>query len=92
MSRDLVLSRLAAARGFATRVSNQLDEIIELFLLPEEDPKGRERAELFEGVIDDAGLLSRMVEKAQAAFEQIDPREPFDDDEAEDEEDAEAER
>lgn len=89
MSRDVALARLAAARGYATRVSGQLDEIIELFLMPEEDPKGRERAELFEGVIDDAGFLSRMVEKAQAAFEQIDPLEEDDDEE---EEDAEAER
>ncbi len=89
MSRDLVLARLAAAKGFATRVSGQLDEAIELFLLPEEDPKGHERNELFEGIVDDAGRLSRVMEKAQAVFEGLDPMESSpeeaDDEENEDE-------
>jgi hypothetical protein len=76
VSRDLVLARLAAARGFATRIQGQLDEAIELFLVPEEDPKGHERTEIFEGVIDDAGRLSRVVEKAQAVFETCDAMEP----------------
>jgi hypothetical protein len=91
MTRDLVLARLAAGRGFAMRISNQLDEIVELFLLPDEDPKGRDRTDLFEGVIEDAGRLSRVIEKAQAAFEKMDPteRSPEEDDEGEDAEDAE---
>ena len=76
MSRDAVLSRLAAARGYATRLVGQLDEMIELFLVPEEDPRGLERQEIFEGVIDDAGRLSRVVEKAQAVFETCDAMEP----------------
>lgn len=75
MSRDTILARLAAARGFATRIQSQLDEAIELFLLPEEDPKGHDRAELFEGVVDDAGRLSRVMEKIQAVFEDLDPME-----------------
>ena len=88
MSRDLVLARLAAARGLATRVAGQIDEVIELFLVPEEDPKGRERTELFEGAIDDAGRLSRVLETAQSAFETCDPLEPSPE-EADDEEDEE---
>jgi hypothetical protein len=84
------MARLAAARGFATRIAGQLDEIIELFLEPDDDPKGRDREALFECVIEDAGRLSRVAETAQAAFEKIDPMEPppeeSDDEEAEGEE------
>lgn len=97
VSRDAVMARLAAARGFAMRVSNQIDEIVELFLLPEEDPKGVDRADLFDGVIEDAGRLSRVMEKAQADFEKMDPtegppEEDDDEDEEEDEEDADDDR
>ena len=89
MSRDLVLARLAAARGFAMRCANQIDESIELFLIPEEDPRGLARLELFEGVIEDAGRLSRVMEKAQALFEKVDPKEPSpEEDDDEDEKDA----
>lgn len=75
MGRDAVLARLAAARGFATRIAGQLDEAIELFLDPEEDPKGRDRTDLFEGVVEDAGRLSRVMERVQALFEDFDPME-----------------
>jgi hypothetical protein len=90
MSRDVVLARLAAARGLATRIAGQVDEAIEYFLLPEEDPKGEERIELFESVIDDAGRLSRVMEKAEEVFEDCDPLEPSPE-EADDDEDEEAE-
>jgi hypothetical protein len=76
VSRDLVLARLAAARGFATRIAGQIDEAIDLFLIPEEDPKGLERVDLFDEIIDDAGRLSRVMEKVQEVFEACDPMEP----------------
>ena len=88
MSRDLVLARLAAARGFVTRIQGQLDEVIELFLCPEEDPKGHDRSELFEGVIDDAGRLSRVIEKVQEVFETLDPMEPSPEETDDEEEEA----
>ena len=81
------MARLAAARGFAMRVTNQLDEIIEFFLLPEEDADGDQRTDLFEDVIEDAGRLSRVAEMAQAEFEKMDPAEPSPE-ESDDEDDA----
>ncbi len=87
MSRDVLLSRLAAARGFAMRISNQLDETIEFFLLPDEDSKGHERTDLIDGVIEDAGRLSRVMEKVQELFEDYDPTTPAPE-EADDEEEA----
>jgi hypothetical protein len=88
--RDRALARLAAARGLVMRVSNQLDETIEMFLIPEEDARGHARVDLFEGAIEDAGRLSRVLESAQAAFETMDdPAEPAPE-EVDDEEDEDA--
>jgi hypothetical protein len=86
--RDIVLARLAAARGFAMRCANQLDELIELFLIPEEDPRGLGRSDLLEGITEDSGRLSRVIETAQAAFEKMDPTEPAPE-ESDDDEDVE---
>lgn len=89
MSRDVLLARLAAARGFTMRISGQIDEIIEFFLLPEEDPRGLERTDLIDGVIEDAGRLSRVMEKVQELFEGYDPLTPAPE-EADDEEEEDA--
>ena len=84
---DPMLARLAVARGFASRITAQIDEIIELYLMPDEDPKGEDREAMLESIIEEAGRLSRVVEKAQAIFEELDPLTPSpeetDDDEVE---------
>lgn len=65
MSRDYAMARLAEARGRVVRLSNFLDDAIEFFIDPSEDPKKRERAELLDAMVSEAGELSRVIEQIQ---------------------------
>ena len=70
--RDFVMARLAAGRAYATSAIAQLDECLGFFVDPELDGDGKERTELLEGVVEDAGLLSRAIEAAQELLGDID--------------------
>lgn len=88
MTRDTVLARLAEARVHVLACVEHLDGCLELFVDPSEDPRGRDREAFIDALIEEAGRLSRVMEKAQAAFEKMDPTErPQEDDDADDESD-----
>ena len=70
-NRDYVMARLAAARGAVSAAEEALDACILFFLCPGEDKKAEERNEALEAVADAAGDISRSVELAQAAMEEM---------------------
>jgi len=68
---DTVIAQLAAARHAARVATELLDDAVELYLLPSEDPKGRARGEALEEALDALGDASRHVEEAQRTAGQV---------------------
>ena len=90
-TRDFVMARLAACRGAVALAAENLDMALALFLSPDSDPKGKERAEALEAVDEGLGEAAWAVQSAQELLADIDPEEgepeqPEDEDEDEDEE------
>lgn len=90
-ARDFVMARLAAARAHIGGASDALDELLQLMVDPDEDRKGKRRAELLEAVDAVLGEAATSMQIAQAGWSDCDPAEgepePDDDDEEDDDED-----
>jgi hypothetical protein len=65
VSRDVVLARLAEAVAHLTRMRDNLDEALGYFLDPRDDKKKKERVEIFDALVDDAGSFARLIEEVQ---------------------------
>ncbi|MBT8454159.1 MAG: hypothetical protein KJO40_19505 [Deltaproteobacteria bacterium] len=74
-ARDFVMARLGACRGAMAAASEALDQALGLFLMPDEDTKGKERVKLIELVDDCLGEAARAVQAAGELFEELDPAE-----------------
>lgn len=89
-ARDFVMARLAAARGQVTLAAGAIDDALQLFVDPDDDRTGKDRAAAIETA--DAALAdaARAVQLAGAELGNIDPQEaePDADDEEEEEEPA----
>lgn len=68
---DAVIAQLAAARQAVRVATDLLDDAVELYLLPSEDPNGRARADALEEALDALGDASRHVEGAQRTSETV---------------------
>ena len=91
-SRDAYQARLAAGRSAAADALAAIDEAIAYSVNPDEDRSGKKREEAVETALEAAGLASRALEEAQAAWEHVDPLEgePWEEhDEEDDDEDEE---
>lgn len=86
-ARDYVMARLAACRGALAMATAALDAALGHFLVPEEDPKGKHRAEALEAVDELIGDGARAVQAAQEVWPDVDPREAEEDDDASEPED-----
>lgn len=95
--RDFVMARLAAARASAQAAIDAIDECIAIFVNPDDDKAGKERAELVDAALESVGAASRALESAESTFDQADMKEcePWeeneddeDDDDGDDEEDS----
>jgi hypothetical protein len=90
-SRDYTMARLAAARAYLAGAANDLDEVLDHFVTPDQDPKGKKRAEIIGRIDCGLELAARAVQAASQSWEDCDPEEgePQDepDEEDEDEED-----
>lgn len=62
---ELVIARIAAARASIRAAGEFLDDALELYLTPSEDPRGRAREEALEGALDACGDASRFIELSQ---------------------------
>ena len=85
-SRDFVLARIAAARALMRLAGESLDVLENIFLEPDDDPKGEERAELLEDALNQIGSATRSLECAEQALpavdmEEIEPWDAEDEDE-----------
>ena len=87
--RDFVMARLAAARASAEAAIQAIDDAVTLFVNPQDDKKGKERAELVESALEALGCATRAAESAEEVLGQVDPLEiePWDDDGDDDDED-----
>lgn len=71
-NKDFVVARLAAARASLVSATDGIDALIESFLDSSEET---DRDEVFEDVIDDAGIATRAIECAQHVYENLDKEE-----------------
>lgn len=74
-ARDFVMARLAACRAYVAAVSMELDTCLGLFVDPEDDTKGKDRADLLEQIDDDLGAAVIALHAAQEVWEDVDPAE-----------------
>lgn len=74
-ARDFTMARLAACRGALALAVDGVDAMLALFLVPSDDAKGKDRAELLEAVDDHIGEAARSVQLAQGSWGDVDPRE-----------------
>ncbi|HEY4266778.1 MAG TPA: hypothetical protein VGM94_01170 [Galbitalea sp.] len=91
--RDFVMARLAAARASAQAAIDAIDECIAIFVNPDDDKAGKERAELVDAALESVGAASRALESAESTFDQADMKEcePWEDDDDENGDDDEEE-
>jgi hypothetical protein len=89
--RDFVMARLAAGRAAAQAAISAMDEVLNLFVNPDDDRRGKEREELIGEALEALGCACRAVEMAESTFELADLSEcePWDDDGVSDEDDDE---
>jgi len=93
-ARDFTMARLAAARTLIASAAQACDDCLAMFVDPDSDRSGKERAELLEQIDDGLGIAATAVQAAQQSWEDVDPQEgePEDDEgEEEDEEDEDEE-
>jgi hypothetical protein len=81
-ARDFVMARLAAGRAAAQTAITAMDEVLNLFVNPDQDKRGKEREELIGEALEALGCACRATEMAEATFDQVelDECEPWDDD------------
>lgn len=81
-ARDYVMARLAAARSSAQSVVQSIDDILVLFVNPDDDKTGKQRTELLDVALEDAGVLCRALESAEEEFGDVDMKacEPWEED------------
>lgn len=84
-NRDFVMARVAAARLSSQAAQDAMDELIGLFLTPEDDPKGKKRKEALGAALEQLGYATRAMESAEDALPHVDndEGEPGEDDDAE---------
>lgn len=90
--RDATMARMAACRAALAAATGQLDEALGLFVVPEDDDKGVDRAQLLEDIDANIGMAAAAIQLAQADWAGVDPEEgepdvDQDDDEDDDDED-----
>jgi hypothetical protein len=85
-SREYTLARLAVVRGALASASSGLDEILVLFVAPDDDKKGSKRSELLEAIDESIGIAATAVQSAQTSWEDCDPGEGEPEEEEEEEE------
>lgn len=83
--RDFVMARLAAARNSLQAAIDAIDEAVGLYVNPDDDAKGKERAELVDTAVDAVGVASRCLEAAEEMVDEVDPQEcePWEDEDEE---------
>jgi hypothetical protein len=91
--RDFVMARLAAGRAAAQSAITAMDDVLNLFVNPDQDKRGKEREEGIGEALEALGCACRAVEMAEATFDEVDldECEPWDDDGEPDEEEDEDE-
>jgi len=89
--RDFVMARLAAGRAASQSAITAIDEVLNLFVNPDQDKRGKEREEMIAEALEALGCACRAVEMAEATFDQVDldECEPWDDEAVTGEEDEE---
>lgn len=89
-ARDFVMARLAAAGAMAAAATAQINDALALFCAPDDDKKGKERAELLEAIDDTLGDATRAVQAAQEVWPEVDPTEGEPEGDDDDDENADA--
>jgi hypothetical protein len=83
-ARDFVMARLAACLVNLEAAKALVQDTLGLMVTPEEDDKGKQRAQNLEAIDDAIGLAATSVQSAQGEWEEVDPKEgepDFEDDE-----------
>jgi len=88
LARDFAMARLARVLVNLEAAREAVRDAVALFITPEDDSKGKDRDELLEMALEQAGDASRGIEAAQEAMEEAD-MELGEPDEEEDEEETE---
>lgn len=81
-ARDFVMARLAAGRSAAQSAIGAIDDALAFFVNPDDDKTGKERRDLVETALEDAGVLCRALESAEEQIGEVDYKmcEPWEDD------------
>jgi hypothetical protein len=74
-ARNFVMARLGAARAMLSIATDAIDEVLVVFVAPDDDPKAKQRADGLEAADDAIGEAARAVQAAQTLMEEIDPKE-----------------
>jgi hypothetical protein len=93
--RDFVMARLAAARAASQSAITAIDEMLNLFVNPDQDRSAKEREECLDEALEAMGCATRALESAEMVYGELDdedleagePWEESDDEEDDDEED-----
>lgn len=85
-ARDYVMARLAAGRSAAQSAIQAIDDALAFFVNPDEDKTGKERRDLLEAALEDAGVLCRALEAAEEEIPEVDFKacEPWEEEEDDD--------
>jgi hypothetical protein len=91
--RDFVMARLAAGRAAAQSAITAIDDVLNLFVNPHQDKRGKEREDGIGEALEALGCATRAVETAESTFDQVDLTEcePWDDEADEEDEDEDEE-
>lgn len=89
--RDFVMARIAAGRAAAQSAVAAIDDLLNLFVNPDDDKRGKERVELLGEALEALGCACRAVEMAEATIDQIEftECEPWDEGASEEDEEEE---
>lgn len=90
LARDFVMARCAAARASLQAALEGIDQVLLAFVVPDTDPKGKERTQALEDVDAALGDAATAIHAAMAEFGEIDPEEgepETDDDDPDDDDD-----
>lgn len=81
-ARDYAMARLAAAESYARATLDAIREALDAFTEPDDDPKGKDRAEAIESALETAGCISSALEDCQGVLGAVDNEEgePWDED------------
>lgn len=90
LNRDFVMARAAAAIAELDAAKSSLIEMLGFFVSPDEDPKNKGRAELYDNALEHASCAVRALESVEV-LDGYDPEEaePWDDEAEEDDDEDE---